>query len=618
MSRITPENVNDIQEIARIGEGWLDDVSWSPTGEMIAVAGSLGVWIYDARDLTSHPRLLEGHSRTVTDVLFDPTGEIIASAGQDDHVILWDVESGNMLHQFEGRPALLFNQAGTIIAFQDTSGENNVVLYSVESGERLATLPGNDLTQLFSLQFSPDESMLVGVYRSYRWAYANAVKVWDLESNAVLFQTPEGEGTANYADFTEDMHSITLYDTESLAREWNISTRRLIHTESAMSPLETDTRFIRDVVNQFTGESRDYNGLFPYSPYSFSPDRERFAVISDQLEIWDVNTGLLQRSQGDFFPISGDMAIDETHSLLAIHSGTQILLWSLIDLEAPTYIDTLNIDIPRTKLLFTESGGLLIHDLTSHELSFIANPLLNTDISWAIDLDLDHASAVTSYGDSVLIVSVDGADSAYHFEELDIETGNVMSSVVRIPFLNLYERLDQEVMSVTTNSQVSLIATGSSVTRLWDLETKEEVAALFDYHNPEGFWPTNELAFSRDGSLLLAGVTEFGSGILVWDTSVAIATYSDVQNDIFTETGSYLSALHHGTGNRSAVFFAEDRLVVTGGSDDIDGIIWSSNGWSEVARLTGHRTSLTDVIVVDDRVIITSSGDGTIRFWGIS
>lgn len=613
LARITPENVSDIQEIARIGEGRLYDVSWSPTGEVIAVAGSLGVWIYDAHDLTIHPRLLDGHSGMVFDVLFDPTGEVIASAGQDDHVILWDVSSGEILHQFDGQSALLFNQAGTIIAFQDTSEKSNVVLYSVESGERLTTLPGNDLAGLISLRFSPDERMLVGVYRSYRWVYANTVKVWDLASNSVLFQTPQYEGTANYADFTEDMQAITLYDTDSVAREWNISTGQLIRAETAMSPLERDGRFVRDMVNQFTGERHDYFSLFPYT---FSPNRGRFAIISDQLEIWDVNTGLVQRSQGDFFVIF-DVAVDETNHLIAIHSRTQILLWSLIDLDAPTYIDTLKLDIPRAKLLFTERGGLLIQDILAHQLSYIANPPLNTDISWTIDLDPDHASAVTSYGDSVLIVSVDGEDSAYQFEELDVETGDVTSSVVRIPFINHYERLDQAVMAVTTNSQAGLIATGSSVARLWDLETKVEVAALFDYHSPEGFWPTNELAFSRDGSLLLAGVTEYGSGILVWDTPVARATYADVQQNIGTATGSYLSALHHGNGYRSVAFLAEDQLVITGGSYDIDGIIWSANGWSEVGRLTGHRAAITDVVVVDDRIIITSGVDGTIRLWGI-
>ena len=56
------------------GRGTLKRLAWSPDGKTIAVAGSLGVWLYAAGDFDVAPTLLESHAGEVTGVAFSPDG----------------------------------------------------------------------------------------------------------------------------------------------------------------------------------------------------------------------------------------------------------------------------------------------------------------------------------------------------------------------------------------------------------------------------------------------------------------------------------------------------------------------------------------------------------------
>src|SRR5687768_4016677 len=82
LAPITPDNLADLEEIAMLGGGIIDQVEWSPDGATIAVASSVGVWLYDAFDLDAPPRFLR-HSTHVYDIAFDPTGTWLASGAGD-------------------------------------------------------------------------------------------------------------------------------------------------------------------------------------------------------------------------------------------------------------------------------------------------------------------------------------------------------------------------------------------------------------------------------------------------------------------------------------------------------------------------------------------------------
>lgn len=72
---------------ARLGKGRINDIQYSPDGTRLAVASSIGIWIYDA-DTDQELALLTGHTYFVTSVSFSPDGRTIASASSDGTVLL--------------------------------------------------------------------------------------------------------------------------------------------------------------------------------------------------------------------------------------------------------------------------------------------------------------------------------------------------------------------------------------------------------------------------------------------------------------------------------------------------------------------------------------------------
>lgn len=57
---ITPENAAQVEQIARLGNGvFTGSAAYNTTGDTLAVGGSIGLWLYDAHDLTAPPRLLD-------------------------------------------------------------------------------------------------------------------------------------------------------------------------------------------------------------------------------------------------------------------------------------------------------------------------------------------------------------------------------------------------------------------------------------------------------------------------------------------------------------------------------------------------------------------------------
>jgi WD40 repeat protein len=76
--------------VARLGKGTIEAVTFSPDGTMLAVAGSIGVYLYDAKSL-SEIYLFETNAWMYS-VAFNFDGSLLASGGYDGSIILWDMK----------------------------------------------------------------------------------------------------------------------------------------------------------------------------------------------------------------------------------------------------------------------------------------------------------------------------------------------------------------------------------------------------------------------------------------------------------------------------------------------------------------------------------------------
>ena len=85
----------------RIGKGGINVIEYFPDGTRLAVASTIGIWIYDVQ--TCEPlELITGHTGAVNSIVFSPDGNLFASASDDNTACLWDTVHLSTQNQLRG------------------------------------------------------------------------------------------------------------------------------------------------------------------------------------------------------------------------------------------------------------------------------------------------------------------------------------------------------------------------------------------------------------------------------------------------------------------------------------------------------------------------------------
>ena len=122
--------------LARLRKGTIGAVAYSPDGTRLAVASSIGIWLYDARTL-AEVALLTGHTGTVRSVSFSPDSRTLASGSGGNTVRLWDVDTGQERATLKGHAAgvtsVSFSPDGQNLA--SGSGDGTILLWDMALSE---------------------------------------------------------------------------------------------------------------------------------------------------------------------------------------------------------------------------------------------------------------------------------------------------------------------------------------------------------------------------------------------------------------------------------------------------------------------------------------------------
>ena len=292
-------------EIERFGKGWIHDMEFSPHSDQLAVATTIGVWIYDARTGKERPPL-SGIMGGANAVSYSPDGRIIAAVHSDWTVRLWDVSTGKPASTLRGHTAEIhaveYSPDGKRIA--SASADKTIRIWdphaATDSESLIAILPYRDTVR--SIAFSPDSRMLAG------GSDDGIIQVWNADTGDRIYEFNDHTDSVQAVHFSRNRTELVSASLDRTAILWSlVGEGGKLHP-----PIQHEV---------------------PVYAVKFSPDGNSFATgTADKLiRLWDTNTAkhnLTLVGHKDSVP---DFDFSPDNSTLASGSpdGT-ILLWDRI------------------------------------------------------------------------------------------------------------------------------------------------------------------------------------------------------------------------------------------------------------------------------------------------
>lgn len=207
--------------IAGFGKGWIHDMEFSPHSDQLAVATTIGVWIYDAR--TGKERApFSGIMGGANAVSYSPGGLIIAAAHSDWTIRLWDVSTGKLTSPSTLRGhtaeihAVEYSPDGKRIA--SGSADKTIRIWdphaAIDSESLIAILPYRDSVR--SIAFSPDSRMLAG------GSDDGTIQVWNADTGDRIYEFNEHTDSVQAVHFSRNRTALVSASLDRTAILWNL------------------------------------------------------------------------------------------------------------------------------------------------------------------------------------------------------------------------------------------------------------------------------------------------------------------------------------------------------------------------------------------------------------
>ena len=592
---------------ARLGKGHIGEIAYSPDGNRLAVASSIGIWIYDAHSFVELD-LFTGHTDSITSIAFSPDGSTLASSSYDETVRLWDATTGRLKSVLTGHVdfiySIAFSPDGSTLAGGGL--DDSVHLWDPVNGEHITALSGHTRT-ISTVAFSPDGGTLAS------GAWDNTVRLWDITTKKqkstfighpffgeytsgisnVAF-SPDGQTLASAA-FNED--GVHLWDADTGEHKRTLEMDKI--TNLAFSPdgktLATSGQYalnLWDVASSEHKAALSGHGRFVGS-VAFSPNGQTLASTDgDRLFLWDVMSGAQKGAITGHLPNGRRIAFAPDGTTLASTGNRHIVhLWDITNGRHKTTLIGARVDDWLSSIAFSPDGKTLaggsgwriwLWDIEKNYLKTVMKGFTGSGASGG------GIAAVTFSPDGRFLAS----GSGHGDRKVQVWYGGRTHKVTLTGHR-------EGITSIAFNRDSRTLASGSRdhTIRLWDVVSGTHKMTLTGHTNS-----VRSVAFSPDGSILASGGGRDDKTIRLWDAV----------------TGTHKITLSGHTDSVESVAFSPDgsTLASGGGRDDKTIRLWEVDTGIQKATFTGHIDTVSAVAFsADGTTLATGSSDATVLLW---
>lgn len=593
----TAANLKEFGLTTQLGRGTIDTMAVSPDGSLIAVGGSLGVWLYNSETLEPLSVWNE-HSDTISRLAWSPDGALLASASWDQTIVVWDVATGEVTGKYEGRDqylALAWSPDGSTIAAGGWPSE--IELWDTTDGDLLGKLEGHE-GSIFDLAWASDGRLASA-------SDDETVRIWDTTELTELASFDGPTGGASLIAWSPDGTKLAATGAnESVAHVWDTTTN-----EEAYE-LEGREYGLQNIVWSLDGSqlyTTSGDGALTVWSAEDGSEEDEITYFEDSVRLMQILPNsdgrlVIVYDQGGLAVISADeaetLAETDAHTasftqvvwspdgatLAGVGNNSLVYFWRTSDWEnietlAAHEYGTFGLAWSPDGSQFATAGGdnvLRIWEFDSFEEDTEWSPDtaevgVIERIAWSADGDALYLG--TSLG-KVLVWNIDDEEISYQWQA---------------------HEGDFSVMTLSPDG--ALLATAGEQAwpvQVWDTESDE---LLYTLSRPTDV--VRAISWAPDSTYLIVGGMD--NMVRVWGL-----LHNDVPGEWEAQNGSLVTAV---------AWAPFGSAYATGGWDN-EIHLWDALSGDEIKTLDGHVRAVIGLAwSPDGQTLASSSEDGTVIIW---